>query len=56
VTICTNGRVTLFEDARVKTIADTCWQEITDHVTDVTPDESVVMPNRLDRPAVDQYL
>ena len=47
VTICTKGRVTFFEDARVKTIAETCWQEIADHFTGVTPDESVVMPNHV---------
>ncbi len=47
VTICTNSRVTYFDNPSIHEIAASAWQAIPNHAVGVTLDEWVIMPNHL---------
>jgi len=47
VTICTQNKVFLFENDRVRNIAEQCWLEIPEHFPNVQLDEWIIMPNHL---------
>jgi len=47
VTICTHGRVCLFDDPVMRRVVETYWQAIPRHARHVSLDAWVVMPNHL---------
>ncbi len=47
VTICTQNKLFLFENDRVRKIAERCWLEIPEHFPCVQLDEWIIMSNHL---------
>jgi REP element-mobilizing transposase RayT len=47
ITICTQNRNVLFDDARLRAIVETAWEDIPNHHPDVEIDDFVVMPNHV---------
>lgn len=47
VTICTRNKALLFENKKIRAIAEQCWLEIPNHFPNVQLDERVIMPNHM---------
>jgi len=47
VTICTYNKVFLFENDKIRNIAQQCWLEIPEHFPNVKVDAFVIMPNHI---------